>query len=248
MVSQVYPLPDDVKVEDAASFFVNPYTAVAITSTVRDECKAKAFVHTAAASQLGQMIVRLCVKEKDLTLINVVRREEQAEILRGLGAKYVVVTGRDDPAADTAANTKWKAELKALIKEHKATVAFDAVAGTMSGAILNLLPYGGSLYVYGGLAGKVGNVDPMDLIYLRKKMNGFLLPRWLQPKGDITTTLFTSLPRLRAAGAIVNEGLAPGGWCATEFKDVALEDAFSTFLKMQKKGGFTGNKLRVRFD
>jgi NADPH:quinone reductase-like Zn-dependent oxidoreductase len=48
-------------------------------------------VHTAAASQLGQMLVKLC-KEEDMNLINVVRREEQAETLRGLGAKYVVVT------------------------------------------------------------------------------------------------------------------------------------------------------------
>ena len=70
-------MPAEVAIEDAASFFVNPYTAVGILDTVRST-GSKAFVHTAAASQLGQMMVKLAKEDGDLTILNVVRREAQA--------------------------------------------------------------------------------------------------------------------------------------------------------------------------
>jgi len=169
-----FAMPNDVPVEDAASFFVNPYTAVGILTTVRAE-GSKSFVHTAAASQLGQMMVKLAAEDGDLTILNVVRREAQAEILRNLGATHIVVTG---------GNEGWKDELKAMIKETNATVAFDAVAGEMSGDLLSLLPAKkGKLFVYGGLGGAIKGVNPIDMIYHAKQMEGWLLPRWLLSGG-----------------------------------------------------------------
>ena len=169
-----FSMPADVKVEDAASFFVNPYTAVGILTTVRSE-GSKAFVHTAAASQLGQMMVKLAKEDGDLTILNVVRREAQAEILRGLGATHVVVTGGND---------EWKAELRAMIKETGAFVAFDAVAGSMSGDLMGVMPAKkGKVFVYGGLGGAVTGINPIDMIYHAKQLEGWLLPRWLLSGG-----------------------------------------------------------------
>lgn len=123
----VFPLPDSVEVADAASHFVNPYTAYGFLDTVRARHSGKGrpgFVQTAAASQLGQMLVKLCKQEK-MTLINVVRREEQAKTLRDLGAEHVVVSSEEG----------WEERLKELVKEHKIQFAFDAIAGEMSGQV-----------------------------------------------------------------------------------------------------------------
>lgn len=225
----VFPLPDSLPVEEAASFFVNPYTTLAILGTAQ-EAGSKALVHTAAASQLGQMMVKLAPSE-GMEVINLVRRKEQAELLQGLGAKHVVVTADDN----------WKDELKAKIKELEATVAFDAVAGKMTGDLLDVLPKKGTCYVYGGLAGaKVENVNPMELIYKEKKVHGFLVSHWISKGG-----MLWMIPRMLTAGQKVNAGLQDG-WSKTQFQDTTME-------KMQKdlvallNGTATGRKLRLRF-
>ena len=91
-------MPDDLPVEDAASFWVNPYTALGILDTAKS-CGSKVLVHTAGASQLGQMMNKLVRgPESDggvgggyagMQIINVVRREEQVKILEALGAIMV---------------------------------------------------------------------------------------------------------------------------------------------------------------
>mmetsp|Transcript_18625 Transcript_18625/g.25648 ORF Transcript_18625/g.25648 Transcript_18625/m.25648 type:complete len:350 (-) Transcript_18625:418-1467(-) len=227
----VFSLPDDLPVEDAASFFVNPYTAIGILDTVKSEGNS-AFVHTAAASQLGQMIVKLAPTE-GVEVINIVRREEQAELLRGIGAKHVVVSGSDN---------SWKEELRLKIKEMGTTIAFDAVAGSLTGDLLDILPKKGTVYVYGVLAGKVENVSPMDLIYRQKKINGFHLSSWLRSGGHLKTVL-----RLSAAGKKVNSGLKPGGWSSSTFKDTTLENAHADIVELLGSSA-TGQKLRLRFD
>ena len=131
-----FTMPDDVPIEDCASFFINPYTAIGIIDTAKNKEGSSAFVHTAAASQLGQMIVKLAPQE-DVTVINVVRRDEQADILKQLGAEHIVVTGSSTNDEDVA---KWKEELKSKIKELGATCAFDAVSGRMTGDLLDCVP------------------------------------------------------------------------------------------------------------
>jgi len=229
--SGVFPLPDELPVEDAASFFVNPYTSLAILDTAK-AAGSKALVHTAAASQLGQMMVQVAPSE-GVEIINVVRRPEQAELLQKLGATHVVVTTEDG---------SWKDTLRAKVKELGATVAFDAVAGSSTGDMLDVLPKHGTCYVYGGLAGKCSNIDPMNLIYHGKKVHGFLLNDWIS-KGD----WFNTLPRMIAAGKKVNAGLLNDGWSRTQFQDTVLENA-QTDLVALLKGSATGRKLRVRLD
>jgi len=218
----------DLPIEDAASFFVNPYTAVGIFETLKSE-GCKAFVHTAAASQLGQMMIKYAPKE-NIEMICVVRREEQAEVVKDLGAKYVVVTGSDD---------SWKKDLKEKIDELNAFVAFDAVAGKMSGDLLDLLPpMTGTLYIYGGLAGPAEGIRPVNLIYEQKKIKGFSLLAWIKSGGVLATT---------TASSKVNPGLKEGGWCTSQFKDVSMQNLKDEMRALFDKG-FTGVKLRLRFD
>eukprot|EP00040_Diaphanoeca_grandis_P026379 m.147614 g.147614 ORF g.147614 m.147614 type:complete len:370 (-) comp30549_c0_seq1:157-1266(-) len=110
-------VPDNVTAVQSASIFVNPLTVVGFVDTMRVEGHT-ALVHTAAASQLGRMLVKYC-KKLNIGLVNIVRKESSAKILKGLGAEYVVVS-----TAPT-----YKADLEAAITATKATLAFDAVRG-----------------------------------------------------------------------------------------------------------------------
>jgi len=233
-VTGVFPMPEDVPIEDCASFLVNPYTAVGILDTAKADGSGGALVHTAAASQLGQMINKLALI-RGVTIVNVVRRADQKELLEKLGAKHVVVTGDDVEA--------WKKELKEKVKEVGASVAFDAVSGDMTGHLLECLPIGGTVRLYGGLAGKAGNISPSDLIYRKKKLASFFLTDWMRAGGAMAM-----VPRLLAAGKVVNGGLkAPDGWCCSQFQDTTLERAYDDIVALLG-GSVTGKKLRIRFD
>jgi NADPH:quinone reductase len=231
----IFPLPDTVPVEDAASHFVNPYTVYGIVDTMRSNHNGKStlgFIHTGAASQLGQMMVKYCLQEK-ITLINVVRRDEQAEILRTLGAQHIIVSNTSD----------WEDQLKALIKELDIRCAFECVSGEMTGKILSMLPPKSTLFVYGSLSGSpCSGIEPLDLIYRKKRLEGWLLPTWLL-NGDPVTMLM----RIRAATAAVHGGLAKGGWAESQFDDCTMSTMIDRFRELIENG-FTGRKLRIRMD
>jgi len=110
-------LPAGTIAVDGASAFVNPMTALGMVETMRLENHA-GLVHTAAASNLGQMLNRLCLAEQ-IPLVNIVRRPEQADLLRSAGAAYV---------CDSTAPT-FMADLTAVLKQTSATLAFDAIGG-----------------------------------------------------------------------------------------------------------------------
>jgi NADPH:quinone reductase len=110
-------LPEGVRAVDGASSFVNPMTALGMVETMRLENHV-ALVHTAAASNLGQMLNRLCIEEQ-VPLVNIVRRPEQADLLKSAGAAYVCNSAAPDFMAD----------LTAALKETSATLAFDATGG-----------------------------------------------------------------------------------------------------------------------
>ena len=116
-VRDTMPLPDGASAADGASMFVNPLTALGFTETMRAE-RHRAIVHTAAASNLGRMLNRICLKDS-IALVNVVRSAAQATILRDLGARFIV----DSTAADFAA------QLEDAIAATGATLAFDAIGG-----------------------------------------------------------------------------------------------------------------------
>lgn len=111
------PLPDDATAADGASMFVNPLTALAFTEVAKRD-GFKGIVHTAAASNLGQMLNRICLAD-GIPLVNIVRKPEQAELLRSQGATHVVDQSADD----------YRAKLEDALAETGATLAFDAVGG-----------------------------------------------------------------------------------------------------------------------
>jgi NADPH:quinone reductase-like Zn-dependent oxidoreductase len=116
-VNECLPLPSGTTPAEGASCFVNPLTALGMTETMRREGH-KALVHTAAASNLGQMLNKICLKD-GIALVNIVRSKEQAEILRNIGAKYVV----------DSTSPAFMDELTNALVETGATIAFDAIGG-----------------------------------------------------------------------------------------------------------------------
>ncbi|NYT39385.1 NADH oxidase [Sphingomonas sp. R-74633] len=180
------PLPEGATAADGASMFVNPLTALSMVETLRMEGH-KALVHTAAASNLGQMLNRLCIAD-NVPLVNIVRSDAQAAILREIGAKYII----DSSAPD------FREALTDAIAETGATLAFDAIGG---GKIVNTIlhameaaanrtagaysRYGSStwkqVYIYGML-----DTGPTELdrgYGLAWGVNGFLVTPFLMKLG-----------------------------------------------------------------
>lgn len=124
-VSDVMALPEGASAADGASCFVNPLTALGMVETMRMEGH-KALVHTAAASNLGQMLNKICLKD-GVALVNIVRSAEQAAILSNIGAKHIVDSSADD----------FMDRLIDALAETGATLAFDAIGGgKLAGQIL----------------------------------------------------------------------------------------------------------------
>ncbi len=163
---------------EAASSFVNPLTALAMVETMRAEGH-KAIVHAAAASNLGQMLNRICIAD-GIDLVNIVRKPEQEALLRDLGAKYVVNSSSDSFMADLT---------QALI-DTGATIAFDPIGGgRLASDILTCMEaavsrnmteysvYGSDIYkqvyIYGGL--DRGPITLNRTFGFAWGVNGFLL-------------------------------------------------------------------------
>lgn len=173
----VIPLPDDATPADGAALFVNPMTALSMVETMWAEGHS-ALVHTAAASNLGQMLVRIC-KDDGVPLVNVVRKPEQAATLRDLGAEHVVDSSLPD----------FQEQLLESIKATGATLAFDAVGGgTLASDILAAMeraqppaeywtPYGSAVhkqvYTYGSL--DFGPTVIQRTFGMRWSVGGYLL-------------------------------------------------------------------------
>ena len=182
----VMALPAGTTAADGASWFVNPLTALGMTETMRREGH-KALVHTAAASNLGQMLNKICLKD-EIGLVNIVRSQEQVAILQKIGAKHIV----DSSAAS------FMDDLTDALVETGATIAFDAIGGgKLVGQILTCMEiainktakvysrYGSSVhkqvYIYGGL-----DTRPLELnraFGMAWGIGGWLLFPFLQKIG-----------------------------------------------------------------
>lgn len=154
--SDCLQLPAGTTAAEGASCFVNPLTALSMTETMRREGHT-ALVHTAAASNLGQMLNKICLKD-GIQLVNIVRSEEQTKLLRDAGAAHVVDSSKPSFLDD----------LVAALTDTGATIAFDAIGGgKLAGQILTAMEvaavrkmkefsrYGSTtykqVYIYGGL-------------------------------------------------------------------------------------------------
>jgi len=221
-------LPDGTPPIVGASAFVNPLTALGMVETMRQEGHS-ALVHTAAASNLGQMLVKLCLEQK-VQLVNIVRKPEQEEILRAIGATHVC----------NSTASSFMAELTEALVETSATLAFDAIGGgELAGRILTCMEsalsravgqysrYGSTthkqVYIYGGL-------DRSPTVLNRNfgmawGIGGWLLTPFLQTIGS---------DKLRELQERVVAGLETT-FASTYTKQVSLPealqpDAFSTYV------------------
>jgi NADPH:quinone reductase len=183
---QCLVLPAGTTPAEGASCFVNPLTALGMVETMRREGHT-ALVHTAAASNLGQMLNKICLQDK-IGLVNVVRTQEQEDMLRALGATHVCNTSRPTFAQDLT---------EALVATG-ATIAFDATGGgALAGEILTCMEaalnqtakvysrYGSTthkqVYIYGRL-----DTSPIELtgnFGMAWAMGGWLLFPFLQKIG-----------------------------------------------------------------
>ncbi|CAN5326014.1 zinc-dependent alcohol dehydrogenase family protein [soil metagenome] len=165
---QVIPVPDDIPDEQAASFFVNPATAVIMTQDVLKIPAGETLLQTAAGSALGSMIIRIA-KQQGFKTINVVRRREQVEELKTLGADHVLVES-DGPLID---------QVKA-IKPEGVKYALDPVGGDLGSQVVGCLAAYGQMLVYGALSGEATRVDPRFLITGSKSVSGFWLADYMK--------------------------------------------------------------------
>ena len=168
------PLQKNVDLEQAAAMLVNPFTAWALMDIARRDGH-RAVVQTAAASALGRMIVRLG-RRFSIPVVNVVRRAEQVELLRGMGSEYIV----------NSSDAGYEDALRDLCRKVGATMGFDAVAGEMSAIVLRAQPPGARLLVYGGLSLAACQADPASLIFEGKRLEGFWLTGWLRSKNMLS--------------------------------------------------------------
>jgi NADPH2:quinone reductase len=189
-LASVMLLPDGTAPADGASCFVNPLTALCFPETMKRE-GFTGLVHTAAASNLGQMLVKICLKD-GIPLVNIVRNDEQAAILRGLGATHIVDSSKPSFLED----------LTQAIVETGAYLAFDAIGGgKLSGQILNCMEiaanktakvysrYGSNqmkqVYVYGGL--DTGPTELNRAFGMMWGLGGWLLTPFLMKIGPVET-------------------------------------------------------------
>jgi NADPH:quinone reductase-like Zn-dependent oxidoreductase len=185
------PLPKWISDEQGAMFIVNPLTAVAFFDMVR-RGRHTAIINTAAASALGRIIELLGIKYK-IHVIHIVRNEAQKKVLIDLGAQYLL----------NSAERSFQNDLRLLSGKLNATLVFDAVGGSLTREIMQVIPASSEMVLYGNLSGEQPEIDYRSLVSGNMKMSGFFLGHWLRSAGLAKTLL--NIFRVRA---LVKTGLS----------------------------------------
>jgi NADPH:quinone reductase-like Zn-dependent oxidoreductase len=192
---QAVPVPSDLSDDQAASFFVNPATAVVMTRRVLRVPPGAWLLQTAAGSALGRMIIRLG-KRHGFRTINVVRRREQAAELLQAGGDAVICSA-DEPVPE---------RVRAITGGAGVAYAVDAVGGATGSDVVRSLGEGGRLLVYGTLSGEPLTFDPRVLMVGGKSVEGFWLAEWLRAQRVLTLLgLFREVGRLLGEGVLKTE-------------------------------------------
>jgi NADPH:quinone reductase len=190
--AQILPVPDAVSDETAAQFVVNPLTAWAMIEELKIE-KGEWLLQTAAGSTLGRIVLQLA-RELGFRTINVVRRGEQAEELKQLGADETISTDEESITA----------RVREITGGRSVRAAMDAVGGKTGGDAARALGRGGVMLVYGLLSGEPLQVDAGQMIFNETTVRGFWLSEWFRrtPPAEAQKTM-TELLGLMATGRIV---------------------------------------------
>lgn len=162
------PVREGLPVEQAACLAVNPFTAAGLMETAAAGGH-KAVILTAAGGQVSAFIRKMAANQ-DIPVISIVRSDQQVLALSEQGEHYVL-NQKGDAFAD---------RLKSLSKQLEATIAFDAIGGEMTGLLLNTMPHGSQVILYGGLSGlPAANLDILEVIFHAKSLRGFNLADWI---------------------------------------------------------------------
>lgn len=202
-VGGVLPLKASVGMEQGAMSAINPLTASAFLEIAK-QGGHRTFALAPAASSLGQMVNRLA-RRQDVQVINIVRREEQAALLRGQGATIVLNSSDGDFAE----------QLRDVCLGHDCHLAFDAVAGPLTHQLLDAMPHHSKVTVFGGLSKQPAHAGIEHLVFEGKSIDGFWLGPWLLRKNPLGI-----LQTWRRAQALMSTALE-----STIREQVPLEDA-----------------------
>ena len=167
--AQLIPVPDGVSDQTAAQFVVNPLTAWIMTVEELALQPGEWLLQTAAGSTLGRVVLQIA-RQRGFKTINVVRRREQAEELKALGAHEVICTDEED-IPERVRQITGKEGLKKAI---------DAVGGETGAAVVRALGRGGVMLVYGLLSGQPMPIDGGRMIFTSATVRGFWLGEWMR--------------------------------------------------------------------
>lgn len=168
---QVFPVSIELPFEQAACLFVNPFTAYALFEHIHDN-QHKTIIQSAANGQLAGFI-RFFAGDHKVEVINLVRKKEHVDQMKKEGSRHVMNIFADD----------FEEKLGELSEKLNATAAIDAVGGELTGKLLNAMPAGSEVIVYGGLSGMpVSGIETLELIFKNKILSGFNLNDWLAEK------------------------------------------------------------------
>ena len=195
---QVVPVPDGMTDEQAASFFVNPASALVMTQDVLKVTRGAWLLQSAAGGELGKMVIRLGYKFAFRT-INVVRRREQVDELKKLGADHVIVES-DGPIPE---------QVGKLVPDG-VRYAIDPVGGETGSQVIAALSQGGRCLLYGSLTDEPVSVHPRLLIGNDLRVEGFWLGAWAKQQG-----VLTMLKLFRRVRALMSEGVLQTHFAAT---------------------------------
>ena len=185
---QVVPIPSSIADEQAATFFVNPASALVMTQYILRVPRGAWLLQTAAGSALGRMVIRLG-RHLGFRTINVVRRKEQAEELIKLGADAVIDSSQES-----------------IEEKVRVQFAIDAVGGSTALSVVKALADGGRLIVYGTLSGEPIPLDSRLLMTGSRCIQGFWLSNWVRQQSPLTMLgLFRRIRRLMEAGVLHSE-------------------------------------------
>ncbi|MCC6250379.1 MAG: zinc-binding dehydrogenase [Rubrivivax sp.] len=216
-VASCVAVADALRDADAATLWVNPLTAMAMID-IAAEAGAGAVVLTAAASQLGRMLIGLA-RERGLAPIAIVRRPEAAAPLQALGAAAVLTTAAPDFAAQIAS----------ALRAHKPRVLLDAVGDQVSVDIFLAMPPHSRWIAYGMLSSTGPCLpDTRALVFAGKRIEGFWLSRWLRS---------TSSAARESAIQQVQQHFLDGAWHTEVATRVALDDALRSLPAALERPG-----------
>jgi NADPH:quinone reductase-like Zn-dependent oxidoreductase len=172
-----FPIPKGISDEQGSMLLVNPMTAVAFFDIISHE-KHKAIINSAAVGALGKMI-RILGRKYNIPVINVVRNELQVKNLIESGSEFVMNSSDSD----------FVDKLRLLSKELGATLALDPISGSYTQQLLEALPYGSTVVIYGNLSDTGEGTRLRPLLLENKKLHGFYLGNWMKDNGMLRTIL-----------------------------------------------------------